>query len=110
METICHKGKQYVVFTVDTWGVSRKMIIEKTSYVHGGNLCLMAMEVGTDGKIDDDPWGPVTYNKEEILPKGYAAVKTYSENEGWAEDLARKARGKHVSGDIWDFTDMRITA
>ena len=62
-----------------------------------------------------EPFGVLTVNLAAPCPEKHAYIKTWSENEGWAEEAARALGGKptryafptgYVTAPLWDFSAL----
>lgn len=92
MDSFSYRGREHRVFAFHAFSQEHRAILVQESYARGGTLAVRVLEV-TDmgGETLLEPWGMLTVNLEALahLQSGTDAfVKTYSENEGWAMELA----------------------
>lgn len=88
-----YKGREHKVFSFRAFGQRHRVIVTQERYSSNGTLALQVMEIIRDG-LDSylEPWGMLTVNVEDDYvihqSEREAFVKNYSENEGWAEEIA----------------------
>ena len=120
VNTLRFEGREHKVFVVKTPYGTYPMIVAERQYGNGG-LALEAIscaDIG-DGYLEpEDSFGILTVNLG-TASKLCQFVKNYSENEGWAEELARAIGGKDtgireqtgfVTVPFYDFSQMQIYA
>jgi hypothetical protein len=63
-----------------------KVVITKEKYSNNGSLALQA------NRLDGEPWATLSVNLPESnnLPENQCYIKTWSENEGYLEQLIEK--------------------
>lgn len=92
MESYSYMGREHRVFSFHAFGQEHRCILARETYAHNGTLAVQVLEISDwDGETVLEPWGMLTANLEEmpVHQSGTDAfVKTYSENEGWALELA----------------------
>ena len=93
MNTYTYRGREHKVFTFHAFGQRHRVIITHETYASNGTLALRVLEIVSEGPDTYlEPWGMLTMNVEAdgVMHQGEkdAFVKNYSENEGWAENLA----------------------
>ena len=123
METFELNNKKYKVFEIEAFGNKEKVIIIPEKYLVGNILDLMVFSLYEDPvsqQICPEAFGVLTVNLRNMHPdKGFSYVKNYSENSGWAEDLAQKIGGRDtgksaqtgfVTVPLYDFTKIDIYA
>lgn len=102
-------GREVKFFTINAFGKEFEVFVEKTEYRSNGALALCVNEWDEEYQILE-PFGNLTVNLEgisEVMPLTHAFVKDYSENEGWALDLARQIGGR-PTGDVADNGFVRV--
>lgn len=117
-KTVRYGGKNHKVFLVKAFGMTYPVIVVERQYGNGG-LALEAIaceEVG-DGYLEPaDSFGIITVNLG-VASKLCQFVKNYSENDGWAETLARAIGGKkteetgqcgNAAVPFYDFSQMKL--
>lgn len=122
-KTIKHKGRAHRVFRIRAFGKDLEVIVSQGTYRSNGTLALQVLELTTEnGQPVLEPFGMLTSNIEADLPlhqgSGEAFVKTWSENEGWALQIADAigsyqeidAVCRHVSLPLYSFDLTKIYA
>lgn len=107
MKAFNYKGKEHKVFSFTAWGEKVNVILTEETYSHNGMKAIRAYNViGFDwpdfNDYDLEPYGILTLNvpgAEQFLGENEVLVKTYSENEGWAEMIADMI-GEHTGKNI----------
>lgn len=86
------EGKTYRVFSINFFDETVNVIVKPCRYRNNNSLALTVEEICEDGESDDytEPFGTLSSNLPQITAdvSDRYALKTYSENEGWAEQLA----------------------
>lgn len=93
MKTYFYMGREHRVFAFRAFGQEHEAIILEESYASNGTLALQVMEIAGEGPDRwIEPWGMLTVNVEDdcVIHQSdcEAFVKNYSENEGWAVEIA----------------------
>lgn len=117
-KAVHYRGHNHKVFVIKASGMLYSVIIVEHQYGNG-SLALEAVaceDIG-DGYLEPaDSFGMITVNLG-AQSKLCQFVKNYSENEGWAEALAKAIGGKdtgikeksgHVEVPFYDFSQMSI--
>lgn len=117
-KTVRYGGKNHKVFIVKTsFGVYPVIVVEHL-YSNGGLFleALTCREIG-DGYLEPEgSFGIITVNVG-VASKLYQCVKNYSENEEWAEVLAKEIGGKdtgevcptgYVNVPLYDFSKIKL--
>lgn len=118
MKTFSYEGKNYKVFKIKMFGTEYEVIVLARTYRVDNSLALEVMNI-EDGELE--PFGVLTVNIGNMVMQSdtNAFVKTYSENEGWAKDLAKKIGGVdtgllasngYVTFPLFDFSNLSIYA
>jgi len=123
MNTYKHNGKLYRVFSITAFNRYYNVIVTKEQYLNG-KLALMVLNLIDNGDFNNQTrtelFGMLTTNISSCLSNDTEAfVKTYSENEEWAEDLAVAIGGikENISVPagyeeipLYDFNNLNIYA
>lgn len=91
--TFVHEGKNYRVFTCHAFGSEHRCILVPGFY-RNGTLAIRVLDInGPEENAFAEPFGVLTVNHDDnrfqTLTDAY--IKTYTENEGWALELAAQA-------------------
>ena len=84
----------YPVLVLNAYGQTEKVFLTKNFYANGGGLAVNVMSLLDEEEYGEiaEPYGCLTVNIPGYpTDEQHAFLKTYSENEEWAEKLARAA-------------------
>lgn len=93
-ETVTCNGMTYPVLELEVFGQKEKLFLIKDFYADGGGLAVNVMSLLDEEEFGEiaEPYGCLTVNIPGYpTDEQHAFLKTYSENEEWAERLARAA-------------------
>ena len=108
-------GRSWLEKTVAGLGRPTLLVLRGT-YVHGGSLALEVYSYDSSEGLE--PFATLTVNipgTEGLTDGTHAFLKDWSENEGWAPELARLIGGKptdtvyptgYVTACLWDFSGV----
>ena len=89
--TINIKGKQHRIFSIHAFGRDIKVILAKGNYSNDSSLAIKVYEIENRNELFHlEPFGMLTVNMGVPVGDNAQCIKTWSENEEWAEALADK--------------------
>ena len=110
------RGRMHKVFPITAFGAKHNVVVDALNYRDDNTLAICVYEMLPDEHFE--PWGVLTVNMSSSLANDTRAfVKSYSENEEWADDLARQIGGKKTNiskqagfctVSLWDFSNLVI--
>lgn len=117
-----YNGEARKVFPIVAFGNKYDVIVVSRQYNSDGTLALEVLDIVDNEDHNDqtyvEPFGTLTVNMSSDLQSGTQAfVKSYSENEDWADKLAEAIGGKktniskqagYASVSLWDFSNINI--
>ena len=117
MKTYNFRNRNYKVFNVKMYDSVYEVIVTKEEYRNTGGLALQLWDI--NGEYGEpEPFATLTVNLGDFgLDENLAFVKNYSENEQWADSLAKEIGGKNtgiivptgfVSVPLYDFSKLNI--
>jgi len=117
-----YNGEARKVFPIVAFGNKYDVIVVPRQYNSDGTLALKVLDIVDNEDHNDqmyaEPFGTLTVNMSSDLQSGTQAfVKSYSENEDWADKLAEAIGGKktniskqagYASVSLWDFSNINV--
>ena len=119
---IIYNGEARKVFPIVAFGNKYDVIVVPRQYQIDRTLALEVFDIVDDEQHNDqtyfEPFGTLTVNMSSDLQSNTQAfVKSYSENEEWADKLAEAIGGKktniskqagYVNVSLWDFSNINV--
>ena len=119
---IIYNGEARKVFPIVAFGNKYDVIVVPRQYQIDRTLALEVFDIVDDEQHNDQTYfelfGTLTVNMSSDLQSNTQAfVKSYSENEEWADKLAEAIGGKktniskqagYVNVSLWDFSNINV--
>lgn len=119
---VIYNGETRKVFPIVAFGNKYDVIVVPSQYQTDETLALQVLDIVYDEEHNEltyfEPFGMLTVNMSSGLQSNTQAfVKSYSENEEWADKLAEAIGGKktniskqagYASVSLWDFSNINV--